>query len=76
MKAVQAKELASLLSVSERHVWRLNAQRKLPRAVSVGRCVRWLLDDIERWLKMGCPARAAFEHRMAAVRKREVCSGG
>ncbi len=58
---VNAKNLAKTLSVSERHVWRMKASGKLPKPITVGGCVRWLLSDIELFLSMGCPAQKQFE---------------
>lgn len=63
VKAVDVKELSLILSVSQRHIWRLNAAEKLPRPVRMGRSVRWCETDIQEWLDMGCPSRAAFEKR-------------
>ena len=57
---VMAKELAEMLGVSERHVWRMRAQGKLPRPMNIGNCVRWYLKDIELWLELGCPEMAEF----------------
>ena len=65
---VKAKELAQMLSVSERHVWRMKSAGKLPKPVTVGGCVRWVLADIELFLSMGCPAQKQFEAMKAAGR--------
>lgn len=64
------KEVAAMLHVSQRHLWRLKAARKLPKPVKVGECVRWLLSDIEAWLSMGCPSRREFEQRKIASRRK------
>jgi predicted DNA-binding transcriptional regulator AlpA len=68
-KAFNAKELSGVLSVSQRHVWRLNAAERLPKPVRLGRCVRWLESDIREWLGMRCPSRAVFEKRQARIRQ-------
>lgn len=65
---VNANELAEMLSISVRHVWRMKASEKLPKTVNVGGCVRWLLADIELFLAMGCPAQKQFETMKAAGR--------
>jgi predicted DNA-binding transcriptional regulator AlpA len=70
VKAVDVKELSAILSVSQRHIWRLNAAKKLPRPVRMGRSVRWLESDIQEWLGMRCPSRAVFEKRRARKRAR------
>lgn len=63
---VTAKELAEMLSVSPRHIWRMKASEKLPRVIEIGNCVRWKLVDISDWLAMGCPETREFENRKGA----------
>ena len=65
---VNAKELAQMLSISERHVWRMKSSGKLPKPVNVGGCVRWILADIELFLSAGCPAQKGFEAMKTAGR--------
>ena len=67
---VSAKELAALLGVSLRHVWRLNATGKLPKPVRLGGSVKWRRDEIIAWLSQNCPARSEWE----AIR--ETLAGG
>jgi len=69
VKLVGADELAKILSVSVRHIWRQRAAGKLPRPVTIGQCVRWLLSDIDTWLDRGCPSQQQFETRKAAQNK-------
>ena len=59
--AIRAKELAALLGVSLRQVWRLNAAGKLPRPVRLGGAVRWLRKEIEAFVEAGCPDRQTWE---------------
>ena len=63
---VNANELAKKLSISVRHLWRMKAAGKLPKAVNVGGCVRWVWADIELFLSLGCPAQKQFEALKAA----------
>ena len=62
---VTAKELAEMLSVSPRHIWRMKSSGKLPRAIEIGNCVRWKLIDISDWLAMGCPSMKDYEAKKA-----------
>ena len=56
------KDVASMLSVSQRQVWKLHASGKIPAPVRLGRSVRWRAkDDIARWVQLGCPSRERFE---------------
>jgi len=68
---MNVKEVAAMLHVSQRHLWRLKAAGKLPKPVRVGECVRWLLNDIETWLELGCPSQRKFENQRALGRKRK-----
>ncbi|GMU34161.1 MAG: hypothetical protein AMXMBFR20_20330 [Planctomycetia bacterium] len=51
------KDVARLLNVSVRHIERLDASGRIPAPKRVGRCKRWLSDDIQNWMIEGCPAR-------------------
>jgi len=50
-----AGEVAWLLKVSERSVWRLRSAGYLPKEVNVLGSVRWRRTDIENWVVAGCP---------------------
>lgn len=62
---VNANELAKMLSVSVRHLWRMKAMGKLPKPVNIGGCVRWRLEEIGLFIEMGCPSVKEFEARKA-----------
>ena len=51
-----AEEIARCMKISTRTVWRLKTQGELPKAVKVGRAVRWRQNDILHWIEQGCPA--------------------
>ena len=59
--AVPARQVAKLLSISERHVWALDSSGRLPRPSRLGRAVRWNVDELRRWQDAGCPARDEWE---------------
>lgn len=46
-----AREVAHILRISERSVWRLCAEKKLPAPLHVGGAARWPTKEIEEWLK-------------------------
>ena len=52
---IQAEELAALLNVSERTLWRLLSAGKIPEPVRLGRSTRWRLDEVRQWINDGCP---------------------
>ncbi len=59
--AIRAKELAALLGVSLRQVWRLSSSGKLPKPVRLGGSVRWRRNEIIAFLEAGCPDRQSWE---------------
>ena len=62
---INADEVAKLLDVSPRMVWRLRDGGKMPKPVKVGSLVRWPRKQIEAWIDAGCPA---TERRRASRR--------
>jgi predicted DNA-binding transcriptional regulator AlpA len=52
---VTALELARLLHVSLRTLWRLSSASLIPEPVRLGGTVRWRLDEIKNWIAAGCP---------------------
>ena len=54
-KLINAEELAKLMQISERTLWRLLSGRKLPQPVRIGRNTRWRLAEVEAWIEKGCP---------------------
>src|SRR5207244_1146260 len=49
-----ALQVATMLGVSKRQVWRLASAGILPGRVKIGKLVRWRRDEIERWIVKGC----------------------
>ncbi len=52
---INANQLADLLSISERTLYRLKSTGQLPKPISLGGSVRWRLTDIRVWIAAGCP---------------------
>ena len=63
--AISARELAQMLGVSLRQIWRLNASGKLPRPLRIGGSVRWSRQEIVEWFEAGCPDRRTWQARKA-----------
>jgi excisionase family DNA binding protein len=53
---ISAEELARLMRVSERTLWRLLSAGKVPRPVRIGRSTRWRYAEVREWIERGCPA--------------------
>ena len=66
-----AKQLAALLSLSVRSVWRLDEKGELPARLLIGGAVRWDDEEVRRWIRAGCPNRKRWEEMkvVSAVRK-------
>lgn len=72
---IDGPELARRLSISERHLRRLDDQGALPQAINFGECKRWFVAEIEAWLRAGAPPRREWsqmrETALAGVRAAE-----
>jgi len=51
---ISAEELANLLAISERSVWRRLSGGDIPEPVRIGKSVRWRLTEIIAWIEGGC----------------------
>lgn len=55
---LKAVEVAGFLRVSAATFWKLHSMGKLPLPVRIGaRVVRWRREELESWVKAGCPNR-------------------
>ena len=48
------RELAAILKVSQRSIWRLVASGQLVGPLRVGGSIRWRRDDIRNWIDNDC----------------------
>jgi len=55
---VCADEVARMMGVSERTLWRLASAGRVPEPVRIGRNTRWRLAEIKEWIECGCPRAA------------------
>jgi excisionase family DNA binding protein len=53
---ISAAELADLLQISTRTLWRLRSAGKLIRPIKLGGSTRWRFDEVQDWIAQGCPA--------------------
>lgn len=47
------KDIAALLNVSERHVWRLQSSARFPQPVKIGRAARWTRRSVVEFIENG-----------------------
>ena len=52
---VPAVELARIMQISTRTLWRMRSAGQLPDPVRLGGTVRWRVDEIKNWIAEGCP---------------------
>ena len=50
IELLDVKDVARLLKLSRRQVWRLRSAGEIPQPIKIGNSVRWNRTDIERWL--------------------------
>jgi excisionase family DNA binding protein len=59
--------LARLLKVSLRKLYRLDDAGKLPAGIVIGSSKRWLVEDVQEWLRAGAPPRNTWKNLRSAV---------
>ncbi len=55
VELIDVREVARMLSISERHIWRSEDRGLMPRGVRIGASVRWSRSALEKWINDGCP---------------------
>ena len=58
---IDMRQVAQIMSVSQRTVWGMASQEAMPKPIRLGRCVRWPEEEIHAWLKAGCPSGNEWE---------------
>jgi predicted DNA-binding transcriptional regulator AlpA len=54
VEMVNAQTAAAIVGVSRRSWWRFVSEGRAPQPIRLGRCVRWRLAEIRRWISDGC----------------------
>ncbi len=54
-RLLDVMDVAALLNVSSRHVYRMADAGKMPRPFKLGGAVRWDREAIRSWIDSGCP---------------------
>lgn len=55
---ITARDFARLLKVSLRTLWRLVSTGKAPEPIKLHGSTRWVLSDVMKWIRAGCPPQA------------------
>lgn len=53
-----SNEVARLLKVSMRTLWRMHSGGRIPKAIRIGGVVRWSSEVIQKWIAEGCPSQS------------------
>ncbi len=56
-RLITAKELAAMLDISIRTIWRRRSDGSLPPPIQIGGSVRWRLIEIREWIQGKCNLR-------------------
>lgn len=69
-RLISAEQLALMLGISKRTLWRLRSAGRLPQSVRLGGSVRWPRDLICAWIEDGCPTTSIANRRPTNTSKR------
>ena len=64
---VDARRLAPMLCCAVRTLRSWDATGRLPAPLRIGGRVVWSVEEIEAWIRAGCPRRKEWEARKAAL---------
>jgi predicted DNA-binding transcriptional regulator AlpA len=59
--------LGRMLRLSRRELYRLEDAGRIPAAIVFGTCKRWPIEEIETWVRAGCPPRKSWQNLRSAV---------
>lgn len=60
---VSANQVAGLLQISPRTIWRLVNSGKLISPIRLGHSVRWRKEELLKWVEAGCPTAEIWKLR-------------
>lgn len=66
---LSARALAKILTVSERHLWRMKSAGQLLDPVRLGGSVRWRRREVLDWIDAGLPDRATWQREKQRASK-------
>ena len=52
---ISVSDVAEILGISERTIWRLVSAGTFFEPLRIGRCAKWRRNEIENWVESGCP---------------------
>ena len=52
---LDSRQVAKLLKVSDRTLWKMQKTGEIPPPIRIGRSVRWSYETLKNWVDKGCP---------------------
>jgi excisionase family DNA binding protein len=65
---INTNEVAKLLKVSARTVYRMERDGEMPNAIRIGKAVRWSINELQDWIRAGCPKTNKEEMKPKVIR--------
>ena len=56
------KEAGKLLKVSDRTVWTMSHEGKMPKPIRIGQSVRFCYEELRAWANAGCPPQSEWKY--------------
>lgn len=58
---IDLRAVAKLLNISERTVWGMADEGRMPKPIKIGRIARWRQEEIQAWVRAGAPAMSDWD---------------
>lgn len=63
---IDVRQLAKMLRISVRTLWRLVRNQKAPSPIKLSGCTRWQKSVVVKWIRAGCPPQREGESKLGA----------
>jgi predicted DNA-binding transcriptional regulator AlpA len=60
---LDTKQVAKLLDIGERTLWRYWNSGRVLKPIKIGNAVRWNAVELRQWVEAGCPRHERWEKR-------------
>lgn len=55
---IDTNQVSKLLKISSRTIWKMEHCGEMPKAIRIGKAVRWSYEELKDWIAAGCPRRS------------------
>jgi excisionase family DNA binding protein len=63
---IDMREASKLLKVSERTIYGMHTQGRMPKPIRIGSAVRWPYNQLQAWVDAGCPGADRWKYEPKA----------